>query len=215
MKPGSWHRVCHPIKGAPCPQQKGPHVTTSPFERFGAWFAEAQTTEPNDPNAMILATAAPHPSARTVLLKAWDERGFVFYTNLESRKSAALAANPHAALLFYWKILHRQVRIEGSVDLVEPHEADAYFATRPRDSQAGAWASAQSRPLPDRETFETGLADVKARYEGMAIPRPPFWSGWRVTPDYFEFWQDQKYRLHDRHIYRRTETGWETGLLYP
>jgi pyridoxamine 5'-phosphate oxidase len=215
MRPGSWHSVYHPIKGGHPAKQKAEHVITDPYLRFGAWFAEAKTTEPNDPNAMILATAAPNPSARTVLLKAWDERGFVFYTNLESRKSNALASNPHAALLFYWKILHRQVRIEGVVALVEAHEADAYFATRPRDSQAGAWASAQSKPLPDRETFETRLTDIKARYEGMAIPRPPFWSGWRLVPDYFEFWQDQQYRLHDRQTYRRTADGWETGLLYP
>jgi pyridoxamine 5'-phosphate oxidase len=166
MRPGSWHSVYHPIKGGHPAKQKAEHVITDPYARFGAWFAEAKTTEPNDPNAMILATAAPNPSARTVLLKAWDERGFVFYTNLESRKSNALASNPHAALLFYWKILHRQVRIEGVVALVEAHEADAYFATRPRDSQAGAWASAQSKPLPDRETFETRLTDIKARYEG-------------------------------------------------
>jgi pyridoxamine 5'-phosphate oxidase len=190
-------------------------MTTSPFTRFATWFAEAETTEPNDPNAMIIATAAPTPSARTVLLKAWDERGFVFYTNLESRKSRELAANPHAAALFYWKILHRQIRIEGAVEPVEAHEADAYFATRPRDSQAGAWASAQSRPLPDRETFEARLADIKARYEGMAIPRPPFWSGWRLVPAYFEFWQDQQYRLHEREIYRRRDDEWDTGLLYP
>ncbi len=190
-------------------------MTTTPFTRFADWFAEAESSEPNDPNAMILATAAPHPSARTVLLKAWDERGFVFYTNLESRKSAELKAHPQAALLFYWKILHRQIRIEGAVEPVAAHEADSYFATRPRDSQAGAWASEQSRPLPDRETFETRVADIKARYEGMAIPRPPFWSGWRLVPDYFEFWQDQQYRLHDRQIYRRRDDAWETGLLYP
>ncbi len=190
-------------------------MDNDPYAKFAAWFAEAEATEPNDPNAMILATAAAgRPSARTVLLKAWDARGFVFYTNLESRKSQELRDNPTAALLFYWKILHRQIRIEGAVAPVSAEEADAYFASRPRGSQLGAWASAQSRPLPSRETFEARLAETEARFPAT-IPRPPFWSGWRLSPDYLEFWQDQQYRLHDRLTYTRAESGWQTGRLYP
>jgi pyridoxamine 5'-phosphate oxidase len=150
-----------------------------------------------------------------VLLKAWDERGFVFYTNLESRKSREIKANPHAALLFYWKILHRQIRIEGALTQVADDEANAYFATRPRGSKLGAWASAQSSPLPSRAAFETRLAEVDARYPGDHVPRPPFWSGWRVVPDYFEFWQDMEYRLHDRSVFKKSSEGWETGKLYP
>jgi len=191
-------------------------VETDPFVKFGDWLAQAGATEPNDPNAMILATAhAGRPAARTVLLKAWDERGFVFYTNLESRKSSEIKHNPQVALLFYWKILHRQIRIEGAVTQVADAEADAYYATRPRGSRLGAWASAQSQPLDSRETFEARLAEAEARFPTDNIPRPAFWSGWRVTPDYFEFWQDMQYRLHDRLTYRRTDQGWETGKLYP
>jgi len=191
-------------------------MAENPFANFAAWFEDAKKTEPNDPNAMILATTdGPRPSARTVLLKAWDERGFVFYTNLESRKSREIKANPHAALLFYWKILHRQIRIEGALTQVADDEADAYFATRPRGSKLGAWASAQSSPLPSRAAFETRLAEVDARYPGDHVPRPPFWSGWRVVPDYFEFWQDMEYRLHDRSVFKKSSEGWETGKLYP
>jgi pyridoxamine 5'-phosphate oxidase len=192
-------------------------MTADPFETFAQWFAEAQNSEPNDPNAMILATAsaAGRPSARTVLLKAWDKSGFVFYTNLESRKSEELKENPQAALLFYWKILHRQVRIEGKISLVDDAQADAYYATRPRGSRIGAWTSAQSRPLKDRETFERELAEVEARFPGDDIPRPGFWSGWRLVPDYFEFWQDQQFRLHDREIYERAGESWREGRLYP
>jgi len=192
-------------------------MTVEPFVKFAQWFAEAEESEPNDPNAMILATAtaAGKPSARTVLLKAWDERGFVFYTNLESRKSAEIKENPNAALLFHWKSRRRQIRIEGQVALVEDTQADAYYATRPRGSRLGAWASAQSRPLKDRETFEQDLAKVEARFPDETIPRPPFWSGWRLRPDHFEFWQDQQYRLHDRLTFARTTTGWLPGRLYP
>jgi pyridoxamine 5'-phosphate oxidase len=192
-------------------------MTVEPFVKFAQWFAEAEESEPNDPNAMILATAtaAGKPSARTVLLKAWDERGFVFYTNLESRKSAEIKENPNAALLFHWKSRRRQIRIEGQVALVEDTQADAYYATRPRGSRLGAWASAQSRPLKDRETFERDLANVEARFPDETIPRPPFWSGWRLRPDHFEFWQDQQYRLHDRLTFARTTTGWLPGRLYP
>jgi pyridoxamine 5'-phosphate oxidase len=192
-------------------------MSVEPFGTFTQWFAEAGTTEPNDPNAMILATAtaAGKPSARTVLLKAWDERGFVFYTNLDSRKSQELKENPNAALLFYWKILHRQIRIEGTISLVDNAQADAYYASRPRGSRIGAWASAQSRPLADRETFDRAIQATETRFPDDAIPRPPFWSGWRLTPDYFEFWQDQQYRLHDRLTYTRTNDGWVPGRLYP
>jgi pyridoxamine 5'-phosphate oxidase len=192
-------------------------MSVEPFGTFAQWFAEAGTTEPNDPNAMILATAtaAGKPAARTVLLKAWDERGFVFYTNLDSRKSQELKQNPNAALLFYWKILHRQIRIEGAISLVDDAQADAYYASRPRGSRIGAWASAQSRPLADRETFDRAIQETETRFPDDAIPRPPFWSGWRLTPDYFEFWQDQQYRLHDRLTYTRTNDGWVPGRLYP
>jgi pyridoxamine 5'-phosphate oxidase len=192
-------------------------MNVDPFGRFAQWFAQAAETEPNDPNAMILATAtqAGKPSARTVLLKAWDTAGFVFYTNLESRKSEELKQNPQAALLFYWKILHRQVRIEGKISLVDDAQANEYFASRPRGSRIGAWTSAQSRPLADRETFERELAAVEARFPDEAIPRPSFWSGWRLTPDYFEFWQDQQFRLHDRLTYTREGNDWLQGRLYP
>jgi pyridoxamine 5'-phosphate oxidase len=187
-----------------------------PFALFGAWLKEAEAAEPNDPNAMILATsAAGRPSARTVLLKAWDSQGFVFYTNLDSRKSEEIKANPHAALLFYWKTLHRQVRIEGAVSLVSDAPADAYFASRPRLSRIGAWASAQSRPLESREVFEARVAEVEAKFAGTEIPRPEFWSGWRVAPEYFEFWQGEEFRLHDRLVFRPKGAGWETGRLYP
>jgi pyridoxamine 5'-phosphate oxidase len=187
-----------------------------PFTLFGAWLKEAEASEPNDPNAMTLATVAGgKPSSRTVLLKAWDAEGFVFYTNLDSRKSAEIKANPNVALLFYWKTLHRQVRIEGAVSQVSDTQADAYYASRPRLSRIGAWASAQSRPLADRKTFEARVAEYEARFPGEDVPRPEFWSGWRVAPDYFEFWQDQQFRMHDRITYRRAGEGWETGRLYP
>jgi len=188
----------------------------SPFKRFATWLAEAEATEPNDANAMILATSAGgRPAARTVLLKAWDEQGFVFYTNLDSRKSEEIKQNPQAALLFYWKILHRQIRIEGRVTQVSDAQADEYFATRPRLSRLGAWASIQSRPLPSRETFESRLAEYDAKFPGDKIPRPEFWSGWRVTPDYFEFWQDMQFRLHDRDVFTRAGDGWTAEKLYP
>ncbi len=194
-----------------------PDNEDNPFARFGRWLSQAEAREPNDPNAMILATASRDgkPAARTVLLKAWDRTGFVFYTNLESRKSLEIKENPYASLLFYWKTLHRQVRIEGALSLVADEEADAYYATRPRLSRLGAWASEQSRALPSREIFETRLAEFASKYPGEDIPRPPHWSGWRLTPGYFEFWQDIEFRLHDRTTYTATDNGWAIGKLYP
>ena len=192
-------------------------MDNDPFTKFGAWMAEAEASELNDPNAMTLATssAAGRPAARILLLKGWDERGFVFYSNLESRKADELHENAQAALLFHWKSLRRQVRIEGRVSLVSAAEADEYFASRPRGSKLGAWASAQSRPLPSRAAFETRLAEVDERFPGEDVPRPQHWSGWRLVPDYVEFWQDREFRLHDRLVFRRKGDGWESGLLYP
>ncbi len=192
-------------------------MSSDPFEIFKTWSQEAQSSELNDPNGMALATATPdgRPSVRMVLLKGWDERGFVFYTNQGSRKSAEIRANSHAALLFHWKSLRRQIRVEGAVSVVSDEQADEYFASRPRHSKLGAWASDQSKPLASREVFEAQLAETAEKFPGEDIPRPPFWSGWRVAPDYFEFWQDIKFRLHDRTIFTRTAAGWEIGKLYP
>jgi pyridoxamine 5'-phosphate oxidase len=189
-----------------------------PFARFQEWMAEAEASEPSEPNAMTVATATPDgiPSARAVLLKGVDRRGFVFYTNMESRKAGELTANPRLALLFHWKSLGRQIRIDGRAEHVTDAEADGYFASRPRISRLGAWASDQSRPLPDRATLERRLADMEARYPGNDIPRPPYWSGYRVIPHYFEFWQSMDFRLHDRTVFTRvTDGGWTMGKLYP
>jgi pyridoxamine 5'-phosphate oxidase len=192
-------------------------LSDDPFVTFSTWLEDATRTEPNDPAAMTLATATPEgrPSARMVLLKGWDERGFVFYTNRGSRKSDEITANAHAALLFHWKTQRRQIRIEGAVTPVDDAQADQYFATRPRYSKIGAWASDQSRPLTSRAVFEARLAETAARFPGDDIPRPDFWSGWRVAPDYFEFWQDIEFRLHDRTVFTRNADGWVRGKLYP
>jgi pyridoxamine 5'-phosphate oxidase len=189
-----------------------------PYAKFAAWFADAQATEPNDANAVIVATATPDgiPSARTLLLKEWDARGFVVFTNKTSRKGQELAANPRAALLFYWKLTHRQVRIEGDVEDVSDAEADAYYNSRARVSRLGAWASLQSQVLPDRSELERRVAEIEAKHPGETIPRPPHWSGYRVRPRRFEFWQDMPFRLHDRTVYTPDAGGgWKTHKLYP
>lgn len=192
-------------------------MSTDPHTLFDSWMAEAEASEINDPNAMALATADAdgRPAVRTVLLKGHDARGFVFYTNRESRKGLELAANPRAMLLFHWKSLRRQVRIEGPVSIIDDAESDAYFATRPRASQLGAWASDQSRPLTARATFELRLAEAEARFDGADVPRPPHWGGYRVTPERIEFWQDRDYRLHERHVFTRDGNAWREGMLFP
>lgn len=192
-------------------------MATDPHALFEEWLAEARLSELNDPTAMALATAdrGGCPSVRMILLKGHDERGFVFYTNLDGRKGRELAENPRAALLFHWKSLRRQVRVEGRVDPVTDAEADAYFASRKRESQLGAWASDQSRPLDRRETFEERYREMEARFEGRDVPRPPRWSGWRVVPERIEFWTDRAFRLHERRLFTRSGGGWSEGLLYP
>jgi pyridoxamine 5'-phosphate oxidase len=190
---------------------------TDPYQLFEIWFAEARVSEINDPEAMALATAdlAGRPSVRTVLLKGHGPDGFIFYTNEQSAKGDDLAANPRAALLFHWKSLRRQVRIEGLVEPASDAEADAYFASRARDSQLGAWASDQSRPLDARETFEQRLEETKRRFEGRDVPRPPHWRGYRVIAERIEFWTDRPYRLHERLLFTWNGGGWDEGLLYP
>lgn len=188
-----------------------------PYALFAAWFAEAQEKEPNDPDAMALATVDPEgmPSLRMVLLKGYDETGFVFYTNLESRKGTQLGGTPKAALLFHWKSLRRQVRIEGHVSPVSDPEADAYFQSRPRQAQIGAWASDQSRPLEGRFELEKRVAKFAAKYALGTVPRPPHWSGFRIRPELIEFWQDGAFRLHDRLVYHADAGGWRTERLFP
>lgn len=192
-------------------------IAADPYDLFAQWMKDAEATEPSDPNAMTLATATPGglPSARIVLLKSWNRAGFDFYTNLESRKSEEIKANPAVALLFYWKSRGRQIRIEGTCTLVGDAEADAYFETRPRVSRLGAWASDQSRPLGDRRELEDRLASVTERYGDGPIPRPPHWSGWHVTPSAIEFWENREFRLHDRAVFSHDATGWTATRLYP
>jgi pyridoxamine 5'-phosphate oxidase len=190
-----------------------------PFALFEAWLNEAIKSEPNDPNAMALATVDPDglPDVRMVLMKGFDTEGFVFYSHIASQKGRELAANPKAALLFHWKSLRRQVRIRGNVTPVTDAEADAYFATRPKQAQIGAWASKQSEALESRFAFEQAIAKVAARYVIGDVPRPPGWSGWRITPSRIEFWHDRPFRLHDRIEFRRDAAGqpWSKTRMYP
>ena len=192
-------------------------MASDPFQLFDEWFAEAQASEPNDPSAMALATAGPdgQPHVRMVLLKAHGPDGFVFYTNRQSAKADELRENPRAALLFHWKSLRRQVRFEGEIEGVSDVDADTYFATRGRDSQLGAWASDQSRPLDSRATFEQRFDEMKRRFDGRDVPRPAHWGGYRVIPARMEFWSDRPHRLHERRLFTRAGGGWTEGLLYP
>lgn len=190
---------------------------TDPFALFQKWYDEARTSEINDSNAMALATAdaTGQPAVRMVLLKGYDAQGFVFYTNDQSGKGQQIAANPKVALLFHWKSLRRQIRISGPVSTVSDAVADAYFATRARDSQLGAWASNQSQPLADRQHFEDRFADFEAKFADQAVPRPPHWNGHLVTPTKIEFWEDREYRLHHRRLFTRAQSGWTEEYLYP
>ena len=190
---------------------------TDPFALFDNWFAEAQASEPNDPDAMAFASADANgrPSVRMVLLRRVGPDGFGFFTNLDSRKGRELAANPFGALVIHWKSLRRQVRAEGRVEQVEDNEADAYFAGRSRESRIGSWASDQSQPLESQQVFEQRYADMQRRFDGEDVPRPPRWSGFRLFPDTIEFWSDRAFRLHERRLFTRTEEGWTEGLLYP
>jgi len=191
----------------------------TPFSLSQQWLEEAEAAEINDPTAMSLATVNTDglPSLRMVLLKGCDERGFVFFTNFESRKGANLLENPNAALLFHWKSLRRQLRVEGRVEVVTDEEADAYFASRPRASRIGAWASKQSRPMEGRFEFEAEIARYTAKFGASEIPRPDFWSGFRLVPKYFEFWRDRKFRLHERKTYTLNDQGqgWDIEEIYP
>ena len=194
-------------------------LTDEILDTFNALLDEARASADPEPTAMTVATVGKggRPAARTVLLKAVDARGFVFYTNFDSRKGRQLAGNPQAALLFHWKMIRDgvQVKIEGTVEPVSAAEADAYFATRPRASQIGAWASLQSQVLPSREVFEQRITEVEQRYEGVDVPRPPHWSGFRVVPELVEFWYGARYRLHERQRYQRVDGAWQRFMLYP
>lgn len=187
------------------------------IERFAGQFEQAQSSEPGEKTAVTLATAGAdgRPSARTVLLKHFDQRGFVIYTNLTSRKGNQIRENPQAALLFFWQSLARQVRVEGAVEQVDDADADAYWATRPRESQLGAWASEQSATLASREAYEQRLEEYRRRFEGESIPRPPFWSGLRLVPDRIEFWHERRYRQHERELVWFDGSSWQWTLLNP
>ena len=191
---------------------------SNPVEQFRKWFDEALAANLHEPNAMVLATATSggRPSARVVLLKGYDERGFVFYTNYEGRKGRELDENPHCSLVFYWGELERQVRIAGRASRLSEVDSDAYYASRPRGSQLGAWVSEQSRPIESRNVLEERMRELEEEYEGRGIPRPPFWGGYRVEPEAIEFWQGRENRLHDRLLYRRLDSGgWEMERLQP
>jgi pyridoxamine 5'-phosphate oxidase len=191
--------------------------TNDPIQLFAEWLEDAKKTTLPEPTAMLLATVSSdgNPSARVVLLKGFDERGFVFYSNLQSQKGRELQANPNAALCFYWPPLFRQVRIEGLAQQVSNEEADAYFATRPRGAQIGAWASQQSAELANREELEGRVKEFEEKFAGKEVSRPPFWSGYRVVPERIEFWQSREDRLHDRVVYFKKEGAWTRHLLYP
>jgi pyridoxamine 5'-phosphate oxidase len=203
--------------GARKAKPKAASMGTDPFDLFDEWFAEARASEANEPEAMALATSGAdgQPSVRMVLLKAHGPEGFAFYTHEGSAKGEDLRENPQAALLFHWKSLCRQVRIEGLVERVSDAEADVYFATRARDSQLGAWASDQSRSLDDRATFEQRFEEAERRFEGSDVPRPATWGGYRVVPDRIEFWTAREHRLHERRLFTRDGDSWTEGLLYP
>ena len=192
-------------------------MADDPFAIFAAWMDEARLSEPNDPDAMAIATADAQgrPSVRMVLLRRYGPDGFGFFTHLDSRKGLEVAANPFGSLVIHWKSLRRQVRAEGPMELIDEAEADAYFAGRDRESQLGSWASDQSRPLDSRETFERRYAEVQTRFEGSDVPRPPRWSGFRLVPERIEFWTSRAHRLHERRLFTRTSSGWDEGLLYP
>lgn len=192
-------------------------MADDPIALFDAWMEEARQSEPNDPDAVAVATADAigRPSVRMVLLRRYGPDGFGFFTHLDSRKGREIAENPYGALVIHWKSLRRQVRAEGRLEQIDDAEADAYFAGRSRESRVGSWASDQSRPLDSRETFERRYAEAQQRFEGSDVPRPPGWSGFRLIPDSIEFWTDRPHRLHERRLFTRSGSGWTEGLLYP
>ena len=192
-------------------------MASDPFEEFQVWFEQARHREPSDHDAASVASvsATGRPSNRMVLMRTYDARGFVFYTNFDSRKAQDFATNPVAAMCFHWKSTARQIRIEGSIEIVDEAEADAYFASRPEESQIGAWASTQSQLLESRRTLERRFAEFSEKFAGAKIPRPDFWSGYRLVPDSFEFWDKRPFRLHDRSLYTREDSAWTVVKLYP
>ena len=191
--------------------------TNDPFAQFADWMADAEKSEPNDPNAVAVASvdADGMPNVRMVLLKGFDQNGFVFYTNFESNKGREILGSMKAALCFHWKSLRRQIRVRGHVEVVSDEEADAYFASRPRGSRIGAWASKQSRPLESRLALEKAVAEFTLKHAVGEIPRPPYWSGFRIKPITIEFWHDRPFRLHDRILFTRADDGWQKTRLYP